>query len=85
MNYNEVTGPNSLAEFLLEGLSDETLLRLYKEKRHQMDIADTMTDDPIELLKEHISALYYTAGYNMLRNTVESHVTQSEFDELMGR
>ncbi len=85
MNYNEIVGPNALSEFLIEGLSDETLLRIYKEKRAQMDPSDTMSPEPCQLLKEHVSSMFYTAGYNLVSNATSGLVNREQFDELIGR
>ena len=77
MQYNRVKGPNTLAEFLLEGLSEETLLRIYREKREVMFTNDDMTDNPIVLLRSHVSNLFYTAGYNLISNMrVDGHITE---------
>ncbi len=69
MNYSDIKGPNTLAEFLMKDLSTETLFRIYQDKNtNDLGELDTMTNDPAELLREHISYLFYTAGHNLVMN-----------------
>ena len=68
MNYNEVKGPNTLAEFLMDGLSDETLLRIYKEKTGVMFMTGDPFDSPILSLRAHVRNLFYTAAWNLVAN-----------------
>lgn len=75
MNYNEIKGPNGLSEFLLQGLSPETLYSMYKDyKKSGIDIIinpDNESSDPDFLVQEHIRTILYTAGYNLVRAAVE--------------
>ena len=86
MNYNDVKGPNTLVEFLMEGLSNETCLRIYEEKKAVMFTTDDMNDDPIDLLKSHVSNLFYTAGYNMISNMqVDGYIDESLEDIIINQ
>ncbi|KKL95746.1 hypothetical protein LCGC14_1851520 [marine sediment metagenome] len=68
-NYSDIKGPNTLAEFLMKDLSTETLFKIYQDKnKNDLGELDAMTNDPAELLREHISYLFYTASYNLVMN-----------------
>ena len=83
MTYSGVNGPNTLADFLMEGLSEETMLRIYLEKKDVMFMCDDMCDDPVQLLKSHVHNLFYTAGFNFVSNMqVDGHITELTADQI---
>ncbi len=84
--YTSVKGPNTLTDFLMEGLSEETLLRIYMEKKDVMFTCGDMCDDPVQLLKDHVSNLFYTAGYNMISNmNTDGHITELLTDQIINQ
>ncbi len=84
--YTSVKGPNTLTDFLMEGLSEETLLRIYMEKKDVMFTCDDTCDEPIQLLRAHVSNLFYTAGYNLVSNMrVDGHITELLEDQIINQ
>lgn len=76
MNYNEVKGPNGLADFLLHTLSEDTKYMMYKDIRdNQHDrIEWHLSDIPHEAMEEAIWSHIHCAGYNLGQHLIEELV-----------
>ena len=81
MNYSHIKDAANLSEFLLEGLSDETLLAIYKEKREFMFLCGVPNGDVSNLLTEYVQNMFYTAALNLIQN--QEHLTRVQMGRMI--
>ena len=78
MNYRDINDATELSVFLVEDLSDETCLSIYKERQEHMFDTGYESRDPRELLGEYVQNLFYTAAFNMISSAMKNGIIDEE-------
>ena len=75
MHYNDIHDADDLAQFLMHGLSADTMYRIYIDlrKRGPDVIGELDSDfDPLGLIRSHVWYVLYTAAWNLAHNLTGS-------------
>ena len=82
MKSTDIKGPNGLATYLLEGLSEDTLWSMYKDYRTAGKIGSDLEREerPESLIESYVCEVFYTAGYNLVLSITPN---DSDFDRIL--